>query len=507
MTAMMPPPLPIARRTANGLVVDERPVRVAARWTDLPSRDGERFDVEWTGHVACVDTPADRALLSERLSAVNCDALDAARVGRMIVDEVRPAVARWVGSHEAAAMLDGTRDAELSATLETEARRVGFAAGLRVTAPFAVTIDSPTVRRAQDAARARRQLDALAADRAKHDADFDALRTSLADGDRAAAIRAATRVDGRDLLRAVAAADANWSRATPTLWIAAGDRLIAVDPTDANLSAEPIVVSGVGPIRSVRAAGDALLVGGRDGVAIVDREGRTLRTLSLSGGGDFGFNAACVLPATGEVLATHSTHGLVRWRGDRPAEIVSIGPAKTGGRALLAVADDAAVLLDGDGGLLHLTAGADAATPIGASASPIRDVAPLDGGHVAIVDADRNVAIVHPRDVAGGPITRTRVASPVAAITGVDLCGVPRVLVSFENGSAALVDAETGATTPIGDASWPARVVRSRPGFVAALGVDRSRVAIFDLSQPDARPTELHVATLTGRRVSDLWFA
>ena len=118
------------------------------------------------------------------------DVLDAASVARTVVDEVRPLVARLVASNDSAALLDGTLDAELSCAIEADARRAGFASGLRVAPPFSVGISSPTIRRAQDAARARRQLETITADAARRDAGVDALRASLADGqDRAGAIR------------------------------------------------------------------------------------------------------------------------------------------------------------------------------------------------------------------------------------------------------------------------------------------------------------------------------
>ena len=504
---MSPPLPPLARRTVRGVVVDERLVRVACRWPDLASRDGERIEIEWTAQVGCVDTPADRALLAERLLDAADATVEVAAIARLLVADVRPTLARLIATSDAVTLLDGSRDADLAAAIEADARRAGFAAGLRLALPFALRIDSPSVRRAQDAARARVQLDAISAGTAQRSSSVDRLRDALADPrERSHAIRAAANVDGRDVLRAVATADARWSSPTPTLWIVAGDRLLGVDATRPDLYAASVTINGIGPIRSVRAAGDGTrLVGGRDGVAVVDVDGRTTRTCPLAGGGDVGFNAACVLTATGELLATHSAHGLVRWHGCGDATIVPLGGSAGGARSVIAVGDRVAVLLDGDGGLRRVDG--DGVTSIAAGASPIVALAALDENRVAIADAGRHVAIVDALDPLGGTLARTRVASPITAIAGVDLCGVPRVLVAHDDGTTTLLDVETGHATPLGDGRWPTKVIRSRPGFAAMLSVDRLRVGLLDLSRPDAAIVELHVHAQLGRRVADIWFA
>lgn len=495
---------PLARRTAAGLVVDDRPALIACAWRGLTSRDGERCEVEWTAHIAGVDTAADRQMLSERFLRDDSATLTAAGATRFVCDSVAATVTRFVATAESSAMLTGECDAELNAAIESDARRACFAAGLRITPPYRLRIDSPSVRQAQDAARAKQRLAELTATGATREAAIARLGEQLVDPASAAtAVRAAAHIDPYDLLRAVAATDARWSAPMPLLWIVAGNRLVGIEPGRPTLDRPAMTFDGIGPLRSVRGAmidgQKRLLVGGRLGVAIVDPESGAIdRTFTVSASGEFGFNAACVLPARGELLATHAELGLVRWSLD--AGEPALTSVEGGARSIAAASEQAAVFVDG-GGAVWTTQ--DHGALMSANMSRVVDLSPWQDGATIIADDQRVVAIDGP----GGRIGQTRVAASIAAAAAVDLFGVPRAIVATDDGAVLGVDLDSGHAVPIGGGRWPVRTIRTRPGYVALLSSDRLRVALISLASPEAIAAELHIAATLGKRAADVWFA
>lgn len=488
------------RRDGDVLIADE-PTHVEITWPDLPTSDGESLAIRWSASMCCVDSDADRTLLAERYLNGTASTLAAGRVSKDLALAIAPALTKAAAAMAADTVLDSQRD-NIAQLIEREARRAAFAVGLAILPPYRMMVTCPSRERAARLAEAGDRLAAVA----RHD---DTRAASLAELTQTIATasdnpllaqRAIASIrlgDPLDLLRATAIVDPSWSSTSPRLWIAAGTQVAVVDVTRPAISTAQTRSPGdaLGPVRSVSPArvddSDVLLVGARDGVYVVSVEEpiRTLHTLRFDTGSEFGFNAACFLPVERTVVASHSQAGIVAWSLERPEtpSVVAIGRA----RSVIAVGEDrAAILVDG-----KLTSYARGFEPEPMSGETREIESAMNGRRRRLRE--------EPSDGSDG-----RYSPAVAAEDEIEVGGVARVVRPLAAGGLEMIDvAGGGMRLPIGPGNLAARWVIARPGFVAAVSVDRTRVLLIDLARPEAVHAELNIVTALGSRVADVCFA
>ena len=500
----------LATRRGGEVLIAEDPVRVDLAWPTLKSADGDEMSVRWTASVACVDSAADRALLSERFFAdEGSSTLAIGRVGIELARAIAASVGQIVEQSSSDELTRGSSQTEFSAKILAAARSAAFAGGLALLPPYEVSIRSPSRERASLIAETEDRLATLAASddaRARSLADVaKAIAESAGDSQRARQILSTLRLsDPLDVLRATAIVEPSWSAATPSLWIAAGSKLGRLDMTTLRLDAsEAISIDpSLGPIRSVSATqidgADFLLVGVRDGVHVVtnDESPRVTKSLRFATDSEFGFNAACFVAGDRTIVATHSKAGIVAW----PLEgnVSPFAVAVEGARSVITNSDesnDVAALIV-NGGLTVFTREGGVVPFAGNLRLMSMNIGGRDGATVRkLIRED----LISAADV--------RFAKPVGVEDEIEVGGVPRAVRPLATGGLVMMDAAGLTSLPIGPTSLVARSVAARPGFVAAISVDRTRVAIIDLSQPEKVAAEIHVAATLGNRVADIEYA
>lgn len=502
----------VARKTINDLLLNEDAARFTCSWDDLRSLDNQQIRIEWQGGVICVDSPADRALLTERFfSASDVREITPTHIGRFLTAEVSTALKRYVLAQPSDQLVDGTLDVKLSELLAEQARKSAFAAGMAILPPFTLKIDSPSLERLHKLSQVQERLDAIAQTQTNRAATIAELTRRLGEANaNPRALEGIQLSDPLDVYRAAGVADSTWSSATPSLQVATGSTVSGFNPQRPTISPpQNKSLSDVGPVRSIRPSrfrgSDVVALGSREGVALVNPI--TLERLASfrhEGTSEFGFNSAGLLEEDGRLLATHSDYGTLAWNLSDPssAKVLATAPS----RSLIVLSTKLAVFAEVNV-LRWIAAGREPENGL-AGSSMIVEVAELPDKLLAIAYADRSIAIV---DANAGPkaepINRVRMLAPIVSICGLDVCGLPRVLATMTDGTLRAIDPFTSEVVSIGPASYSARAIRTRPGWIALLGADRTRVGLIDLMTPNALASEIHVTASLGNRVADLWFA
>lgn len=501
----------VARKTSSDLLLNEDAARVTCAWDNLRSSDNQQITIEWSAQVLCVDSPADRALLTERFfSASDTREITPVHVSRFLSDELGLTVRRFVGTQDSADLVDGTLDVTVSQLLVEQAKKTAFAAGMAVLPPVTLRIESPSLARQQQLSQVQTRLEAIAQTQSSRAASLTELTRRLAAHDGSAKVLSDLHLnDPLDLYRAASMAESNWASASPALHIATGLGVTSLNPQ------RPTVASGAskslsdaGPIRSLRPTrvkGEAALaLGCRDGVQLVSAEShRSLRVFKRNAESEFGFNSAGVLEEEQRVLATHSEYGLIGWKFDSDeASLLLPGAA----RSLVVLSSRVAVFASVHS-LGWLRAGKGVEMGLSGT-SMIIEIAELPDKLLAIAYADRTIAIV---DANAGPsaepMCRMRMLAPIASICGLDVCGLPRVVAAMTDGTIRAIDPLTCDVVRIGPENYAARTVRGRAGWLALLNADRTKIGLIDLGQPDRLASEIHINAATGNRAADMWFA
>lgn len=500
----------VARKTVDDLLLNEDAARFVCAWNDLRSLDHQQMRIEFSAGVICVDSPADRALLTERFfSASDAREITPNHISRFLTEEGTTAIKRYILSQQSEDLLDGSVDVPLSELLAEQCRKAAFAAGMAVLPPYTLKIDSPSVERIQKLTQVQERLDALAQTQTSRAAMLAELTRRLAEqGGNTKALDGLQLSDPLDLFRAAGVADSTWGESLPALAIGVGPNLAPLNPVRPVLQNSIKAVSDVGPIRSIRAArldgAPVLVVGTREGVAIL-KPGSFDRIASfrVSGTSEFGFNAAGILEEDRSVLATHSDYGTVSWKLNKPEESRTLSTGAS--RSLIVLSSKLAVFAEVNQ-LKWIAAGKEVESGL-AGTSMIVEIAELPDKLLAVAYADRSIAIV---DANAGPTAQPmrtlRMLAPIVSIAGMDVCGLPRVVATMTDGTLRSIDPFSGEVISIGPSSYAARAVRCRAGYIALLNADRTRVGIVDLMQPDRLAGEVHVMAAYGSRGADVWF-
>jgi hypothetical protein len=185
----------------------------------------------------------------------------------------------------------------------------------------------------------------------------------------------------------------------------------------------------------------------------------------------------------------------VSWSLDDPAAPARVEAKVDRARSGIAVDADRMVLLV-DGRM--------------ATFSPGGSVEPFAGNSRLIsIDVEGREGVRRRKLIREDPVGsgEARYTAPVAIEDEINVAGVPRSVRPLVAGGLEMVDVAGTSRLSIGPKSIAARSVVVRPGFVAAVSADRTRVSVIDLARPDVVHADLNLSVALGSRVADVCFA
>jgi hypothetical protein len=504
-------PLVASRQGGALLIVDETfRARLSLPETDAVGGQTVALRVE-CGIRAC-DAEADRQMLAETLLPSG-DTLLLSSVEQHLATALTQAVKKPLSEADAAALVENASSIE--PVVQKALDGAAFGCGMEIVPPISVVATSPSIERQKklDAVKARQEEVAKlqqaafgrATDLAKQVESLKASGAKLS-----AVLAASSGVDRGEILRAafLTCADSN-----ATLRIAAGSFLVTVDATKPFAEPKSLSVASLGAIRSLRNATldgvPSLLVGTRGGVCAVDlNAGNVSAQYPLTGiSSEFGFNAACVLPESRQVVATHAQLGAVTWNLDTPGEeptSQSPGTAEyAGGRAVVAIdgrraafaAGGTVCILD-EHGNVRPVAGSDGATILALVPwDELRLLAVREDGFIDVLDASTLDRLDRIR----------RGTRPTSAST-IECLGANRLLLAGDEGPVIMCGIDDEAITQLGSTISGWRDVAAHNGRIAAVTSDRQRVVIWNAWEPSKPFAEVHVSATVRHRVADVTF-
>ena len=503
----------VAHRSADGgLSLSLTPARLRWAVDDLTAADGHRLAVAFTASVIGVDEPAERQLLAEAfLTGTGPATVHGADVVAHLMPSIRAAATAAAGRGPAAdAVTDAARPAWVDA-LKQAADATAFSCGLEVMSPAEVEVTSPTLQRErleqmQRTAAERRSADqvghfARAADLLKQWSALAASVPSITPGKVLQQLAPADRGAMLDTLMMASGGAAH----PPCLWAVAGSYLVRVDVAADHPAPELVPLpTTVGPLRSVRCEDGKLLVGGRNGVLVVDparpsaAEAYVYRDLAS----DHGFTAATL--AGNRVVGVHRDGGVVAWAAGSPTVPAAVfPPAQLGGNPLHPVRrpDGTCVFAVGERVVKVDVAGY--VTPVMSAPAPV--VALLAAAdHLVVASEDGTVTLL---DVASlDKVGDSRPAGRLTAAALLPWFNTSRLLLATAEGPVACVGVEDQLTTTFAGGPVGVRAVAASASRVAAMPADRQRVVVWNAWDGRRPAVELHVAAVARHRVADVAF-
>ena len=497
-------------------------------FADFHSSDGFPFTgaVELT--VAVVPDRTEllsfkRALLGSAAGGIRVD-----RLRRHCEDAVQSAVARFTGATPAERLVRPDTWQEFDAIMLDAFKPVGFASGLTVDRDPRLTLKSTAFEESRSAAKAaeiRRQREEEEDRRRRaHAASRQEQLASL--GEALAKVRdmatASGVVDVGDIIRAfdsdergalyqgLLALDKPLA-ATQYILAVAGSALLWFDPAAPGEIARKLKLpkDDIGALRSVRVVSvqgaPRILVGARNGVHVLDADGAAQRTCILRGRSELrgGFNAAAIVG--GDVFATHSEVGLMRWRPDAPeAAIACLEHLTDGCHSVRDVqCDDMNRLwFSVDNLLVTWNPKQDDSERAVAAPAEITALTAADGYAVAGL---KNGSIVrwHMDDLKTIETIRAPTGAPVRSVAWLRGGGVPRLLIG---------DGRTYLDLMVLGDPYHAQyrcMHEMRWGFAAediVVGVNDSRdtFIVWHKNRPEEATAAVPVRRLTGRSIQDV---
>jgi hypothetical protein len=304
------------------------------------------------------------------------------------------------------------------------------------------------------------------------------------------------QTQARSALTAQAAAQQADETSPCRIWTAAGNAIIAMHSNDGFAEMRTVELpTTLGPLRSIRACDDGLLVGAKTGVYRTTAIG-TEPASYLAGNVEsaHGFNAAQWINS--QLIATHSQAGLVWWNGEereRPAGAIAMSSAK-----LLTTLDSAgaAIFAANDRTLLFEHG----------------QVAPIEGlpnGEIiALLETFAAVIVVY-SDGAIWEIERwTRRATKVRNVPGVvaaaAISGGSKIITATEDGRVRSFVLGDESVTEFVSPHLGLRAIAALGAVIAAVSPDRQRVVIWNASDPRRPAIERHVGAVARHRLVDL---
>jgi hypothetical protein len=280
------------------------------------------------------------------------------------------------------------------------------------------------------------------------------------------------------------------------IWTAAGNAIIAMHSNDGFAEMRTVEVPAtLGPLRSVRACDDGLLIGAKSGVYRTDAIGGEV-TAYQAGNVEsaHGFNAAQWI--NGLLLATHSQVGLMWW--DAQVREQAAGHVASTSAKLVTALDGAGAAVFAAGERVMLFEHGQTAPVEG-----------LPGGEiVALLETFQAVMVVY-GDGAIWEIERwTRRVQKVRNVPGVvaaaAISGSGKIITATEDGRVRSYAIGDENVTEYASSHLGLRAISAFGDIIAAVSPDRQRVVIWNANEPRKAAMERHVGAMARHRVVDL---
>ncbi len=503
---------PLAGASPVASDISTTPVRL--RWVidSLCTADAHRLTLAFTCALARVDQPAERKLFDEVFSPRGAAAGPVSKA--VVIDHFMPALrdaASALARNQSAELLlsPGARAQWINA-LQTAANEVGFMCGLSAAAPLEIELTSPTLQQQRLEQMQRLAAERRSADRVEHFAraaellkQWESLKTSLpaiTPGKLLEQINPADRGAMLDTLL-MAGASGQSGAAQPDLWAVSGSTLVRVDgktgAPESSLIPMPI---DAGPLRSVRLQNGSLLIGARSGVLLIDPANPEKIAFyhhpALSS--EHGFTSVTVIG--NRIWACHREGGLVGWNaGGLNQPIAVLLPAQLGG--------DPKNLTDN--GLFSvkekLFSLGDSGTPalVYTAAAPIVAVLPLALSQVIVTETG-TIVLLDRATLA--PSTQIQTTGPLCGAAQLPWLSDHRLLLNRADGPIECIGLEDQLVTQFSAGHTGLRAVTACATRVAAMSNDRQKVVLWNAWDGRKTAGEIHLATTTRHRITDITF-
>ncbi len=511
----------------EALFVRTVPFEFEYDFTDFESSDGFRFTGRAELSICVVPDRTELVSFKRELLGSN-RVIQRDRLRRHCEDAVQTGLVKFISSRPAEALVRPDTWNEFDDVLADAFKPVGFSSGLALGRDPRLSLKSTAYEESRSEAKAaeirrqrldeedRRRKDAVEA-RDRHLEDLGQMLSKVRDMAGAAGsvdvgdlIKSFGAEQRGDLYQGLLAMDSS-GKSTRHILVVAGSALVWFDPTNPNEIArkQKLPKEEIGSLRSVRVVEQhgepRVLVGARNGVHVLDREGEILYTCILHNRPELrgGFNAATIL--NGDVYASHSEVGLVRWRRDSPeAAIHCLDHLTEGSHSVRDVQhDDAGRLWLGvDNIIVSWNPKADDSDQAAAAPAEVTTLSVADGYATAGL---KNGAIVRwlIGDMKHMETIRRQTGSSVRSVAWLNGGGVPRLLVGDGRSFLELMvlgDAYHGQYRCLHEMRW---------GFAAediVVGVNdpRDTFIIWKKNHPEQPAAHVSVRRLTGRSIQDV---
>ena len=515
----------MTRTTPQPATNNPQPTSKSARlrWTlrDIPTNDNNRLTITFQATIQALPNPADRQLFAETFGPT------AAPDSPTILAHFTPALTKAATTHAQSltandAVAPESNDAWIAA-LRTAANATAFAAGLELLAPFTVDVSSPTLQQAQ-----LEQMQTLAAERrsasrlerldqgAKLLEKWEQLRAaapSLSPGQLLGQLAPSDQGPMLETLLLASAAQGAQTK-IPDLWAVAGPFLIRIEHGGLPSSGggaeprEPQLIplpTTLGPLRSVTADDDRLLIGAQRGIFLTTAanpsETKTYTDPDLQS--DHGFSA--IVSIDQRLIAIHRDGGIVMWtydapdhpariirpadlNGDRPRQICTLDQSRT-----LIAAGPRLLLLEGD------------QSPQTVAQLPATIVTlHRTYGQLAIATEDGAISLYDPLTFTH--LSRLQPANRIATAATLPWLGTARLLLASD-GPIISVGLDDQLIMQYAGAPGGVRAIAATHGKVAAMSADRQRILLWNAWDGRTPAAALPISTQARHRIADLTFA
>lgn len=311
------------------LLVKTAPIALNYRISKLPSKDNFDIHAEVWISIQTMPERTELGLLRRELLG-NRERADIRDLTRFCEEAVRDALAGFIRTRDAAALLSPEAWSEFDAVMAERFAPLGFSSGLALAGDVRLSLNSP------DYDETRRAT-ALQADRAKRAEAEAATRAAAMESHRkeleemvSLIERAGVAKDSAAFLKTIQALDTTRraevysglmgltarSGRTEAVLIVAGQELVWINPRDPQSPARRLSLpDSIGPLRSIRLSADraTALIGARSGVHVVDLSAGGTKSFVLKTSRELrgGVNAAVAV--ADRIYATHSEVGLTSW--------------------------------------------------------------------------------------------------------------------------------------------------------------------------------------------------
>ena len=491
------------------------PLRSRLRLSGLTTSDDHVLDLTFACGVTALDSSVEKQMLTEAFLSDH-DAVSVDDVLSHFTPALRDAASRAIAGQQAEYWLNESSRAELLEALRGAAKPVAFNCGVELTAPFELSVESPTLQREKLETMQRKLAERRAAGQVEHVQraaellkQFQSLRDAAPGLSPGQILEQVSPTDRGSMLETLLLATSSAAGEQP-IWAVAGPNLVRVDPRADTPKTQIIPLpSDLGPLRSVQ-AGElqgqrGLLVGAQSGVMWIDpqrpQEARKFADREITS--PLGFNSV-VATAGDLIFATHGEAGVVAWRAgddttDTPAFTIRPQAERP---AHAAVLDDRRILYSAGGGVF-IADDAGQVLPV-ATGEPVAFIA-VDGEHVVIIRAS---GLVEQFD--RQTLQRTTAAQRCGEVSAAGLLpwlGSKRLLLATADGPICCVGSDDPLVTQYTSAHRGLRAVAAAADVVAGVSGDRQRLILWK-SWDGRRPAaEIHLANVARHRVADVCFS